>query len=65
MTTLVLIAMPGNEQMASALAAFTGGEVSELEMRRFPDQETYLRLRTDVTGRCVAIVAPFQGLGPG
>jgi len=60
MTKLVLIAMPGNEQMASALAALTGGEVAELEMRRFPDQETYLRLRTDVTSRSVAIVCTLD-----
>ena len=60
MTKLVLIAMPGNEQMASALAGLTGGEVAELEMRCFPDQETYLRLRTDVTGRPVAIVCPLD-----
>jgi ribose-phosphate pyrophosphokinase len=54
------IAMPGNEQMASALAALTGGEVAELETRRFPDDETYLRLRTDVTDRPVAIVCTLD-----
>jgi ribose-phosphate pyrophosphokinase len=56
----VWIAMPGNEQMTSALAALTGGEVAQLETRRFPDEETYLRLRTDVTGRPVAIVCTLD-----
>lgn len=60
MTKWIWIAMPGNEQMTSALAALTGGEVAELETRRFPDEETYLRLRTDVTGRPVAVVCTLD-----
>jgi len=60
MTKWVWIAMPGNEQMASALAALTGGEVAELEMRCFPDKETYLRLRADVMGRPVAVVCTLD-----
>jgi ribose-phosphate pyrophosphokinase len=60
MTKRIWIAMPGNEQMASVLAALTGGEVAELETRCFPDEETYLRLRTDVTGRPVAIVCTLD-----
>lgn len=60
MTKWIWIAMPGNEQMAPVLAALTGGEVAELETRRFPDEETYLRLRTDVTGRPVAVVCTLD-----
>lgn len=52
--------MPGNEQMTSALAALTDGEVAELETRRFPDEETYLRLRADVTDGSVAIVCTLD-----
>jgi ribose-phosphate pyrophosphokinase len=60
MTKWIWIAMPGNEQMTSALAHKTGGEVGELETRRFPDEETYLRLRTDVAGRPVVVVCTLD-----
>lgn len=60
MTKRIWIAMPSNEQMTAGLAELTGGEVAELETRRFPDDETYLRLRTDVTGRPVAIVCTLD-----
>ena len=60
MTKWIWIAMPGNEQMTSALAALAGGEVAELETRRFPDEETYLRLRADVTGRPVVVVCTLD-----
>ena len=60
MTKWIWIAMPGNEQTTSALAALTGGEVAELETRRFPDEETYLRLRADVTGRPVVVVCTLD-----
>jgi len=60
MTRRVWIAMPGNEGMTSSLAAEAGGEVAALETRRFPDGETYLRLRTAVSGKPVAIVCTLD-----
>lgn len=60
MTKRIWIAMPGNEKLTSALAALTGGEVAELETRRFPDEETYLRLRADLTGRPIAVVCTLN-----
>lgn len=60
MTSRVWIAMPGNEAMASALAARVGGELAAMERRRFPDGETYLRLRTDVADRSVIIVCTLD-----
>jgi ribose-phosphate pyrophosphokinase len=60
MTKCIWIAMLGNEQMTSGLAALTGGEVAERETRRFSDEETYMRPRTDVTGRPVAVVCTLD-----
>jgi len=60
MTPLAWIAMPGNDPMASKLSELTGGDIVALETRRFPDGETYLRLRTDVSGRHVAIVCTLD-----
>jgi ribose-phosphate pyrophosphokinase len=60
MTGRVWIATPGNEAMTSALAARIGGEIAQLEMRRFPDGESYLRLCTDVTDKPVIIVCSLD-----
>jgi ribose-phosphate pyrophosphokinase len=60
MTGLIWIAMPGNEQMAKRLSALTASKVATLETRQFPDGETYLRLRTDVSGKEVAIVCTLD-----
>jgi ribose-phosphate pyrophosphokinase len=56
MNKLVLVPMPGNEAMAAEIAAGLGADVGMVETRHFPDGETYLRLKTDVSGRTVAIV---------
>jgi ribose-phosphate pyrophosphokinase len=60
MTQLIWIAMPGNEEMAKRLSALTDGEIAVLETRQFPDGETYLRLKTDVSNKEVAIVCTLD-----
>lgn len=60
MTQLIWIAMPGNEEMAKRLSALTNGEFATLETRQFPDGETYLRLKTDVSGKEIAIVCTLD-----
>ncbi|MEZ5829638.1 MAG: ribose-phosphate pyrophosphokinase [Dongiaceae bacterium] len=60
MTPLIWVATPGNEAMTARLAAETKGDIAALEARRFPDGETYLRLRTDVSGRNVAVVCTLD-----
>lgn len=60
----LFLPMPGNEGFALALAAATGGEVGQIETRRFPDGETYLRLLSPVAGRAVDLVATLAGPDP-
>jgi ribose-phosphate pyrophosphokinase len=60
MTKLVLMPMPGNEDMAIKLAAALDADIGLLEARRFPDGESYLRLKTDVSGRTLAIVCTLD-----
>ena len=60
MTTPMLIAMPGNEDMATQLATALGYENGRLEIRQFPDGETYLRLLTSPEGRAVAILCTLD-----
>ncbi len=60
MTKLVLTPMPGNEDMAVKLAAALNADIGLVEDRRFPDGESYLRLKTDVSGRTLAIVCTLD-----
>jgi ribose-phosphate pyrophosphokinase len=48
--------MPGNEQLATDLAKLTSGEVGKLQVRRFPDGESYVRVLSDVKGKRVFLV---------
>jgi len=56
MITPLFVALPGNEAMAARLAASCGGEILALEMREFPDGESYLRFTGEVTGRDIVLV---------
>ena len=52
----LLISMPDNERMTAELADALGAQIGHLEMRKFPDGETYLRFATNPAGRPVSIV---------
>ena len=56
----VILALPGNEALAAALASQLAVELGRAEQRRFPDGESYLRLDTDVAGRDVLIAATLR-----
>lgn len=60
MTPLVLIALPGNERLAGDLARKLDASQVEIETRRFPDGETYLRIDADFTARSVALVCTLD-----
>ena len=57
---MLLLAMPGNEAMASRIAMHIPADIGGLETRIFPDGETYLRITSDLHGRSVAIVATLD-----
>ena len=52
----VIFPLPGNEAFAKRLSEAGGIELGSLETRRFPDGESYVRLLTDVRGKCVDLV---------
>lgn len=60
MTALLLIAMPGNEAMAQRIAGTLGADVGSLELRTFPDGETYLRFATELADRQIALVCTLD-----
>ena len=52
----LLFALPGNEELTSRLSAHLAAERGDLESRRFPDGETYVRLLAEVQGRSVVFI---------
>ena len=56
----LLIPLPGNENLAHALAQRIAGDLGKVLLRRFPDQETYLRYETPVNGRSIALVCTLD-----
>ena len=56
----LLLALPGNEAMAGALAERLGGEIGEVTLRHFPDGETYVRIVTPVEEREVVLVCTLH-----
>ena len=58
--TPLLVAIPGNERLTEDLAATLRHELGHLEIRAFPDGETYLRFHTSPDGRSVAIVCTLS-----
>lgn len=64
MTRPVLIALPGNEARAGRLAEALNAERIDLDYRRFPDGESYLRIDAELAGRDVVLVATLDRPDP-
>jgi ribose-phosphate pyrophosphokinase len=60
MTTPLVVAMPGNDAMAQRLAQALKADIGAIELRAFPDGETYLRFLTDVAGRTLVMVCTLD-----
>jgi len=58
--SLVFLALPGNEDLARTLASSLDADVVDAEFHTFPDGETYVRLRSDVSGRTVGCVCTLD-----
>ncbi|MEQ1866171.1 MAG: ribose-phosphate pyrophosphokinase [Micropepsaceae bacterium] len=56
----VVIAYPGNEDLAQSLATQSGAELVPLEFRHFPDGEIYLRVAGDVGGKTAIIACGLE-----
>lgn len=56
----IVLALPGNAPLAGALARRLGTVRGADAVRRFPDGETYVRLRTPVRGRNVVLVCTLD-----
>lgn len=58
--TTMLFSFPEQEDFASRLLSAAGWQRGELEMRRFPDGESYIRIDSDVRQRDVAILCQLH-----
>lgn len=56
----LLVTLRENEPLAQPLAEAIGGELAHLDIRKFPDGETYLRYATSPEGRPVAILCSLD-----
>jgi ribose-phosphate pyrophosphokinase len=57
MMRATVLALPGNEPLAARLALDLPAEMGNLEVRRFPDGETYVRIDSPVAGRPMMLAA--------
>jgi ribose-phosphate pyrophosphokinase len=60
MTSPLFIAMPGNEAMTQKLARMLDADVGLVELRAFPDGETYLRFMSDLSDRTLVMVCTLD-----
>lgn len=58
--TPAILAVPGNEAMATKLAASLGFQLGTVTMRRFPDGESYVRIESPVKEQDVVIVCTLD-----
>lgn len=64
MTGLLVVPMPGNEAVAAAIASRLAAPIGALEMRSFPDGETYLRFLEEPKGIDVILVCSMDRPDP-
>ena len=58
--SVIVLPMPGNEAMAQRIARAGDLELGQIETRRFPDGETYLRHLSPLEGRSVVLVCTLD-----
>lgn len=56
----LVMGLPGNETLTLALARGLNAEPCELNLRQFPDGETYVRVGGAVSGRCVVLACGLE-----
>lgn len=60
MTDHIVFALPENEPVARSLAQMLNIDVGQLETRKFPDGESYVRYATPVEGKAVILISSLD-----
>ena len=58
--SVLLLPLPEGQPFATRLSTVLAADMAEIEWRRFPDSETYLRLITRCDGRATAVVGSLD-----
>jgi ribose-phosphate pyrophosphokinase len=56
----LLLAMPGNGALGQAIARHTNADYAEVETRRFPDGESYVRLPPDLSDKDIQLLCTLS-----
>lgn len=56
----IILALPGNEQLAESLAQQLGASIGNVTMRHFPDGESYIQIHDDVKDKKVVLVCSLH-----
>jgi len=56
MKNCILISLPGNQQLTGVLASKLNMQVGDIEMRDFPDGESYIRINSNVQNKIVILI---------
>jgi ribose-phosphate pyrophosphokinase len=56
----IFFALPGNEELAASLAQKCHAKLGNLTVRQFPDQETYLKIESDVKNKHVIMICTLN-----
>lgn len=60
MTSPVLIPLPGNEPLATSIAQLVHARQGTIDVRHFPDEETYIRFEENLSGREVIFLCTLD-----
>ena len=60
MKNLVFFGLPGNEKLSDRLAKKMGAQMGQATFRKFPDGESYIRIRSDVKHKSVVLVCTLH-----
>lgn len=56
----IVFALPGNEKLATKISAGINGEMGEFVIHQFPDEETYVRVLSDVAEKDVIVTCTLH-----
>ncbi len=56
----LVVSIPGEMELAGQLAGAIDGDLADMDLRSFPDGETYIRIDSPVQGRDVVVVASLD-----
>ncbi len=62
--SLMVLPLPGSERQGDALCSALGAERGAVELRSFPDGESYVRIVSNVRDRDAAIVCTLDRPDP-